>query len=233
MPYLLPPAQESVPVQEHIPFNQKEICEQVRKYDFIYKNLNHIYQSYHGLCELICNYIIIKDLLDKNCTSDRLKKINVVKLEKQKITSSHILNASSSFSMFKAYLFNIYPYDLFSHSEIESNNQIDEKLLSSKLDNVNNNAYIKFFVFSKSIFSFKGHSMLIKKTGNDFTFFDPNQGVFTHLSVAELCKKLSQAYEKHKGTNMAFIDGNKYIDSLQPDESKQQSRLGRYLMVQP
>ena len=60
-----------------------------------------------------------------------------------------------------------------------------------------------------------GHSMVIKKTGDDqYSFFDPDTGRTDNLTAGELADKIDSMMDEGGYTNMAFIDGKKYVKSL-------------------
>ena len=78
-----------------IPFNQS--------FDLIYR-LNYIKhqplldvnRKFGGLCELICNRVLIDDLLGKGQEENFLKeRISLEKMSEKRITKSHLLNIYS------------------------------------------------------------------------------------------------------------------------------------------
>ena len=229
-----------------ISFNQSELCDLVSNNETVYADLQRINIKFHGLCELICNYVIMENLLgqeDQNLANtsfnqqsfsltqqDNLlifstspqrnllkEKIQLFSLNQPRVKNSHILNVSSFLSKVLAYLLGIYPHSLFSyHDRIQQDKTVNQSLLKQKLSTLSKGAYIKFNVFIKKRLHFSGHSMLIKKTEtNDYSFFDPNQGEYSHLTTDALIVKINDAFAKYQGTHLAFIDGAHYLASLQ------------------
>ena len=238
-----PPSHEQAnPGSPAYPFNQESIINKINPQQ--HKSLLKFIIRFDGLCELICNYVIIENLLGKKSFTDynrnsynatynngaiqlnnknHLKdNIHLSKIDQPKIKNSHILNVSTFFQKVKAYLFNIFPFDIFSGKKIQDKLNVSAAVLSEGLAKLENNTYIKFSVFKKNWFSFRGHSMLIKKTTDQpvlYSFFDPNVGETTHLTIKDLCGKINAAMQEYQGTHMAFINGNHYINNLKPDDS--------------
>ncbi len=230
-------------------FKQEAICKRVSWQATTFKELNKINTKYNGLCEIICNYIIMEDLLGKtdfplsqeynknsfnlslvnnnfvlqhnaNSQNHLQAKINLFTLNSPKVRQSHILQVSTFFEKFLAYLFNIYPNDIFSINEkAQRNKQVNKPLLINKLSKLEDHTYIKFNVFAKRNFVFEGHSMLIKKTGDTYSFFDPNEGEYTNMDIDALCEKINDGMQKYQATHMAFMHGNKYIEHLKFSET--------------
>lgn len=202
--------------------------------------LRYIFR-FNGLCELISNYIIMEDLMGRaqngleNFDQSSYKavrindstlelannnlyqeKITLFNLSQPRVRNSHILDVCSFWQKIIAFLFGVYPCSLFSFLEPvqTSDRKINQELLKSKLDALPDNFYIKFMIFNKDIFGFKGHSMVIKKTGDAFSFFDPNKGEETNLDFEELCTQINGAIDKHNAESIAFLDAEKFISEL-------------------
>ncbi|MCW8384691.1 hypothetical protein OQJ15_00075 [Fluoribacter dumoffii] len=221
-------------------YNQDDFIPKLSRYD----SVELMRKRFSGLCELICNYIIKEDLMnftsqDESGYESDLKPIlpqnindiqlmaGIYHLNNEWVLSSHILDRSSNAEKIKAYLFNKYPYALFSLSDVSRNGkEIDSELLTAKLNELEVGGYIKFMVFSKSLGKMEGHSMLIKKNSdNTFSFFDPNKGEYEKLSAPQLCIKLNKAMKFYDGTHMSFIDGVKYIKSITQQSAKDDPAL--------
>ncbi|WP_147287620.1 hypothetical protein [Legionella birminghamensis] len=232
-----------------IKFDQTELCDEVKKNKDVYSSLHQINLKFNGLCELICNFVIMEDKLGRTfkhnkrfsdafakksfemkADDDKLvliekEKISrhrfyVTDLNEDKIRKSHILHVSTLFQKIIAYFFNIYPHDLFRPFESnQKNGLVNESALAEKLDALPDGHYVKFSVFKKTFFDFEGHSMVIKKTKDSYSFFDPNEGEYTELAFTELCEKINEAMRKHQGTHMAFMDGEAYVKSLQQEDT--------------
>lgn len=230
--------------------------------------LNEIKIQYNGLCEIICNYILLNDMLGENhplplqkdvfenwlskeagkeqlgmkfkddstfVTNYRNKygeKITVENL--RKVEDTHILHVTSFFSRLLALFFSIYPCNLFSNAPFTKSpymstsladgtteTVVDRDMLSEKLSQLDTGFHIKFLAFRKSGFSMNGHSMLIKKTGdNQYTFFDPNHGEYMGLTVDELAQKINHATKEQCANHMAFLDAKEFLNSYQIEEKE-------------
>jgi len=226
-------------------FNQADLRKYLDAHQSDFPTLKRVHAKFDGLCELICNFVMFEDLLGKSMSGplDLQKKafecrkinnneillkkknplkeqINLFALNKPLIKNSHLLNVSSLLEMVIAFLFNKFPYDLFSWlAPVVVDNKVNRTLLGKRLDELPEEAYVKFCVFSKpSMFKFMGHSMLIKKTGhNGYSFFDPNIGEDKHLNADALFEKIDFSMSCYEGTGMAFLDGNSYINNLKKD----------------
>lgn len=230
--------------------------------------LHEIKIRYNGLCEIICNYILLNDMLGENhllplqedvfenwlnteAGNEQLKlkfkedstfvtnyrnkygeKITVDNL--RKVEDTHILNVTSFFTRLLALFFSIYPCNLFSNAPFTKSPYIttqlydgttqalvDKEMLSERLGQLDNGFYIKFFAFRKNGFSMEGHSMLIKKIGdNQYTFFDPNHGEYMGLNIDELVEKINSATKEHRANHMAFLDAREFLNSYQIEEKE-------------
>lgn len=231
-------------------FNQTEICEYLERNRADFPTLNHIRAKFDGLCEIICNFVIMEDLLGKPMSGPLdlrkekfeckqidhnilLKKKNPFKeqiklfaLNNPLIKNSHILNVSTLVELVIAYVFNKFPYDIFNWlAPVTLDNKVNREFVERRLAELPDNAYVKFCVFNKpSLFKFYGHSMLIKKTGdNKYSFFDPNVGEDKDLSPQALFDKIDAAMTIYEGTGMAFLDGNAYINHLKEEKGLSES----------
>ncbi|STY29508.1 Gala protein type 1, 3 or 4 [Legionella wadsworthii] len=206
--------------------------------DTHYQSLSIKRDQFSGLCELICNYIIKEDLMGYSAQDTSLernisgmpKNLNEIQfmaglyqLNSDWVLNSHILDTSSTTDKLKAYLFNQYPYTLFSSSDVSKDGkQLDYTLLKDQLDALEKGCYVKFIAFAKSLGKMEGHSMLIKKNpDNTYSFFDPNKGEYLLLNPQELCSKLNKALRLNNATHMAFLDGVQYIKKLNKSAARE------------
>lgn len=220
--------------EAHLHYDQNDLIGLIYNDPDNYKKLRKIELRFNGLCELISNFVILNDLLGKHKdqdfygglssgnfsyeqTSQNLLKLKITpdSLNTPVIKKSHILDVSSFFQKMLAFLFNIYPYSLFSFMDkVQIDKKVNQALISEKFNALDDSTYIKFMVFHKTYTTFTGHSMLIKKTGNAFSFFDPNKGEYCNLNMAQLCKKINEAMIDHDGTHMCFMDAKKFVANL-------------------
>ncbi|WP_454780356.1 hypothetical protein [Legionella sp. WA2022007384] len=237
------PTPPTAPVKKY--YNQADFIAKLQQ-DSNYQSLNSARLRFSGLCELICNYIIKEDLMGLSSQSDSVddsgfnrilpSNLNdirllagVYQLNTNWVLGSHILETSSHFEKLKAYMLNIYPYSLFSSSDVSKDGQqLNPALFTKKLDELEAGTYIKFMAFSKSFGRMVGHSMLIKKNSdNTYSFFDPNKGEHLELTSVEICNKLNKSLKLYDATHMAFLDGLKYIRSLSQTTTSNESNTSR------
>jgi hypothetical protein len=157
-----------------------------------YKKLNAVIENHNGLCEIICNHVVMNDLLKPpvNSTDHNLKKVfeslegmnDTVHIEQleDKVANLHILKQVSFYQILKAAIFDIIPNNYLTKKDQKQLMNLDncnnkENLIGKALDKIKEGEYTKFFVYNKSGMKFEGHSMLIRKNEDkSYTFFDPN-----------------------------------------------------------
>ena len=141
-------------------------------------------------------------------------------------SKTHYLDVASFFQHIIAYLFNIYPFDLFSiRDKVQIDKKVNVAVFQKRVEALADGSYIKFMVFSKNIFGFNGHSMLIKKTGKTFSFFDPNFGETFNLDLPSLCECINKKMLEYQASNMAFLDGKKFLQHIEPIIQKSPSKI--------
>ncbi|KTD66114.1 hypothetical protein [Legionella spiritensis] len=220
-----------------VSFNQDVLIDQMKKQrqenPEQLATLHQFYIKYDGFCELISNYVIMNGLLGGDDETDTLSDImkmetrhvknplkcalTLTKINQNEVKQSHILKVSSLFQRFIAYFFEIYPHSIMpAFAKVMNNNQVNRPLLAEKLDAMEKGSYIKFFAFSKKGFlGLEGHSMVIKKTGDDaYSFFDPNSGEEKKLGIKKLADRIDTAIVTYEATRIAFIDGQRYVQDL-------------------
>lgn len=240
--------------------------------------LKNIKIQYNGLCEIICNYILMEDLLGEKHPLPLNNDVHAVWIKTQtmldqlgikfkpntnfmlnytdkygakitldnlrKVEDTHILDVTNFFTRLIALLFSIYPCNLFSNSPLSKPPQdkiilpngktqivVDKTMLADKLDKLDIGFYIKFFAFQKNGFDLKGHSMLIKKINPDqYSFFDPDHGEYTHLNIDELVNRINNAAEESSANTLLFVDAKEFVNSfniaqknIAPEEDNSQS----------
>lgn len=192
------------------------------------EELRSIDLRFNGLCEIICNKIIMDDLLEKGTDQEFLKKkVTVEELNKDPVVKSHLLNVFSILLCLVAFLFGVYPDNIFSFSDQwrlmksvkspEGNevNEINTSLLKAGLAGIENETTLKLEVFSKRGASFSGHSLLVKKVKDDnFVFFDPNEGEFRNLTVEQLMEKIQVQVRRFNGTDIYLTRGSDYLKRM-------------------
>lgn len=197
-------------------FHQKNIISKIDEempiHDFILR--------FNGLCELICNKVLIDNLLEgeKGDISNNLAQLNLASLEEEQIIKSHMVDVYNVFYKMLAFLFNIYPDNIFDITDqwklVNDEKKINEEILFKGLDSLTNGDTLKFEVFSKESLSFSGHSLLIKKLDSDrFIFFDPNTGA-SFLNKKELIEKMNEQMEVHNGTDILLSRGELFKKRL-------------------
>ncbi|MBI2790323.1 MAG: hypothetical protein HYX61_00065 [Gammaproteobacteria bacterium] len=212
-------------------FEQGAIIPKVQSKGKELKRLNSAINNYNGLCEIICNHIVMNDILSPargtpRQAFDALNQTMVMKKLEEEVAPLHILKQVSVFQLLKASLFNKIPYNHLSTKEQKGLNNLNEKLqnnpekvnelMSKAIDNIQVGTYAKFFAFKKEGLNFQGHSMLIRKNENgSFIFFDPNHGAKTFATKKELQTRLIEAFKEchreFKSENICFMDVQKML----------------------
>lgn len=145
-----------------IPFSQSsEIISQL--HDEKHKTLSKFNARFGGLCELICNRILIDHSLNNDGDDQTLIKkcITVERLNKDKIKKSHILDIHSLFRKVISFLFGIYPDNIFScfdqwklisrPSSINARiRSVNRKILGKGLKKIGEGEVLKLEVFSRN-----------------------------------------------------------------------------------
>ncbi len=93
-----------------IKFDQTSMCLNGK----LPKNLQEINKKYDGLCDIICNLLLFKDVLGKSDKTLLEKTITIEELSKNLIVKSHFLKINSVFRKIIAFLFGIYQKNIFS-----------------------------------------------------------------------------------------------------------------------
>lgn len=185
--------------KNHIEFNQKSIIDALDPHK--HEALWNINKKFGGLCELICNKILIDNLLGNTKDSSELKEnISLEKINTDEIKKSHLLKIYSVFRRVIAYLLGIYPDNILSFFDQwklvvrwPHVSYVDPDILKKGLTSINEGETLKLAVFHRNFLSFNGHSMLIKKiTDDNYIFFDPNRGEYRGLSFNNLEKHINE-----------------------------------------
>jgi len=195
--------------------------------------------KYNGLCELICNYLIKQSSLleeaGEEYQQDRYQvgsihetnpldnKLTLNDIAKEQLHDTHILEVTSLLQKITAYLFKHYPYSELSFNEQRDilqtfhkhRKHINSQLLNKKLDQLDDNHFIKFMKFNRRGFTFDGHSMLIKKVNNEsYHFFDPVDGAYLNLNKDQLSYHINKTINQSTTTDIALLDGDRYLKDL-------------------
>ncbi len=217
---------------EHYQFEQgPELIDEIKVQPDQYKTLNNFEKRFGGLCEIICNRVLIDDLLGAKSKNPNFLKENIClsKMNQKEVKDSHIIDVYSNMAKFKALFFKKYEDNFFS-SKIQSKlisetkdkkKNLNRDLIRPQLENIEVGAYIKIEVIQSSFMTLAGHSLLIKKTGIDgsgksvYSFFDPNQGEFVNLSLDKVCDHLDLQLNQWDAKDIVFLDGKKYLKKLE------------------
>lgn len=226
-----------------IDFNQKHLVTSER-FQQNYPNLDSCVQRYGGLCELICNDVIINDRLGRGriyyfwgqSTKDSInnlkKDITLEQLNTNAIINSHICDIFTSsisgiFSFFMAFAFNLFPDNIFTWTEQKNllvrdltdspgDYKINKDILEAGLKRIKKGEYLKVHTFNQSIFSFNAHTTLIKKIDDDnFTFFDPNFGESRKMTLQDIALVINHSLLTLTRPNVYIYKGSDYIKRLE------------------
>jgi hypothetical protein len=199
-------------------FNQNDLIRELEaQNNEKYKKLKEVNSSYNGLCDLICNLALLKDLLKQDIYSNFN---NVLTLDQLlEVQNSHLIEVLGLFKIFLAIVFQYYIYNIFNWYDqvfnlIIKNEQgkfeLNKAFLIEKFNKLNLDLYIKVEVFNSSS---DGHSLLIKKVSStEFKFFDPNDIENSSCNAEELVNKLNKQLERY--SNIAFLNGNSFLANM-------------------
>lgn len=192
------------------------------------KILGDIARRFNGLCEIVCNIVLIGDFLERGNTEEFLKRKVSLGSISENIVRSHLLTIYTVFQRIIAYLFGIYPDNIFSFSDqwkmiVKKRNkatEVNKALLAKGLKQLNKGEILKVEIFRKQRNPFKalfeGHSLLVKKVRDtEYIFFDPNSGEHRELSFKALGKKIDDQLETYHGTDIFFLRGKDFLRRLQ------------------
>lgn len=211
-------------VKGKMPFNQHEDLSTLPD------TLNQVVVKFGGLCELICNKVLMDNLLEgkhKEGKNFLKENVNVEALRADSIKKSHLLDVYPVFYLIGAFLFNIFPDNIFSNREqsklvekkkvtdTEVNYEVNADVLEKGLARIENGKTLKLIAFKKTKFRFQGHSLLVKKLDNDkYTFFDPDDGLYENLSFKELKEKIDGQLKIDNRNGLFFTRGDVYLNRL-------------------
>jgi hypothetical protein len=202
-----------------IPFDQN--YDIFPKLDIVnHKTLLGFKAKYNGLCELICNRILMDNDLGCGNSENYLKnRVTVERLNEEKITKSHLLNVYSVFRRVIAYLFGIFPDNIFSFWDqwklVDRTKSVNNEILEKGLNNIENGETLKLEVIERRCLKFAGHALLIKKMANNkYIFFNPSNGEERNLSLSQLGNKINEQIRAHRGTNVFITKGENYLKKL-------------------
>jgi len=134
------------------------------------------------------------------------------------LRDTHILDVSSVLDHMLAVCFNLYPYSILGirqQKEINIGTWVNPVVLAASLVNKPIGSYIKVHAFNRAGTSFRGHSCVIKKTGDsEFSFFDPDEGESQHLSAENLVEKVSAVMWAFQANKLVLQDGDLYCKAV-------------------
>jgi len=217
--------------KNHTEFRQYRLMQQLLRIDCAEKPTKHEYRplikkmrKYNGLCELICNNILIEGWMSESKKNNFLRtKISLQNLNETRIINSHLLDVYSIFAKILAKIFHIYPSNIFSYREqrklvIENKNGnkvINNTILEKKLDQIKIGTTLKVEIIFRTFFSLSGHSTLLKKDHeNSYTYFDPERGTDSKLTKNQVCFFINLNIKKEKASDIFMINGEDYLKKL-------------------
>lgn len=215
-------ADENGFVQAHVSFNQNNVINQG-----LPATLNNFVVRFDGLCELICNRVLMKDLLGKSGSENLLKKeLTVAQLNNESVKKSHLLDVYSFVHRLGAFFLGIYPDNIFGITDQwdlvkknKSGAKVNRELLMKGLDNIEDGTTLKLEIVKKSSSDLTGHSLLLKKVGtNDFIFFDPNSGEHRNLTKEDISNRIDEQLQLWQGTDVFLTRGDDYLSRLRENK---------------
>jgi hypothetical protein len=200
--------------------------------DKIYKNktlpvpLEKIVMRFNGLCDLICNKILIEGLMefeDVNGFNHLKDSITKESLNDPVLLSSHILDIYSLREKLAAFFFGKYADSIFGYldqlklvkKDKKGNRVVNGLILQKGLKDIENGSMLKVEIIRKTFLTFTGHSLLIKKIdNNNYVLFDPNLGLFRPVPLEGLVTLLNDQLEDCKGNEIHIVKGSTFLERL-------------------
>lgn len=199
-----------------------------------YKTLSKITARFDGLCDIICNKVLIENLMEKVQSKEELEnKLNIEEINTKQIKNSHILHVMPAFKIMVAVFSKIYPDNIFTYKEqsklveVVSSGRpktdrhngkkaiVNKEILQNGLNRIPSGETLKMEVFRKKGLDFAGHSLLIKKVkDNEFVFFNPDGGIYKGLTFDQLKEEIDRQLLANDGTDLLFMKGSDYLKRL-------------------
>lgn len=184
-----------------------------------FPNIFEIYEKHNGLCDLMCNYYTIKKMRGDAFSLDDFIKNGEFSLEKmENLSKTHVLSLSAFLDYIKFIFFGSIPCNIFTNEEQKQirkgDGNLNEVLLSNRLDKIEIGSCIKFSTFELNQFRkpVTGHSMLITKLDEDkYMFFNPdrNSPSCSFFDKENLIDHLNKVFPKN--AELAFIDNDELM----------------------
>ncbi|WP_168464374.1 hypothetical protein [Wolbachia endosymbiont of Ctenocephalides felis wCfeT] len=189
-----------------VSFNQKILTDNIWSAD--HKKCLHLYIKYCGLCDILCNYVTARNLLETAIKAEEgIKELckdirDTLHTLEDKFCDTHTLTIASIIEKILAFLFKIYPCNILSYSQQlnildRSNNELklNRAIFLNSFNQLEPGNHIKFSVLNRM--ALHGHSMLFikSKDGAGGAFFDPNYGVAFFRTGEELCNIIDKKLE--------------------------------------
>lgn len=216
---------DTQPVRE-IRWSQGQVIAQVQANMHRYGDLHNVCVRFDGLCELISNYVLERGILDRDDLDDTslFNQISADALQTNRMDETHIHNLFSTLRLVIALLLRVYPDDMLSWGnhiksltkDADGQPCVRRKVLKHAMAKTENGTTMKLEIFARKGIDVAGHSMLIKKHADDnYSFFDPNEGLYTGLSEDQLMDKMDAELRRIKATDMLLIKGDDFLKRLE------------------
>jgi len=186
-----------------------------------YPVLANILKITPGLCEYICNQIILKnrDLL-RNSKADLTQYITEATLSEKEIIQSYTQDLHSLFGiplLQCSVLSQIYPDNLFSwrdQRKLLAQGILNEEILKKGLSSVVVGEIVKLCIIPGK-YGQGGHTVLIEKmTNNKYIFFDPSRGTYRKLSFDRLTAHITVYINICYAADVYFTKGSDFANRV-------------------
>lgn len=200
--------------------------EKIYKSESLPLPLKKFVMRFNGLCDLICNKILIEGLMEFGDAEGFIhlkESITKESLNNPVLLSSHILDIYSLREKLAAFFFGKYADSIFCYRDqkgLVTKNAKGEKVvnvsvLQKGLKNIENGSMLKVEFIRKTMFSFAGHSVLIKKIDdNNFVLFDPDKGLYRPVPVEGLDDIFNKLLAQCKASEIHMVKGSTFLERL-------------------
>jgi hypothetical protein len=200
--------------------------EKIYKSESLPLPLKKFVMRFNGLCDLICNKILIEGLMEFGDAEGFIhlkESITKESLNNPVLLSSHILDIYSLREKLAAFFFGKYADSIFCYRDqkglvtknAKGERVVNVSVLQKGLKNIENGSMLKVEFIRKTMFSFAGHSVLIKKIDdNNFVLFDPDKGLYRPVPVEGLDDIFNKLLAQCKASEIHMVKGSTFLERL-------------------
>lgn len=201
----------------HLPFDQRALIEKIAQEKEKYPLLYSVSQQFNGLCELLCNAMLLKKFLGLGDPENKTwltTTLTLSILDDPSIRNSHCVYVYS-----KEIQQDLpFPHSIYSPEEeirLLTNLGIDFSLWKTGLHRLNISEVLKCGVYRWVGGQLRGHTFLIQRMEDDkYLLFDPSSGEWRGLSCEGIYKKVEEIRKKHSASKMHCARSALFLEDM-------------------